>query len=178
MIDFKDICSVLNDHNTIIQSNKYLKLNKKFPRLSFTTKKVFIVITFWQNWANYIYCVKSWHRWSQKAVSQKLELLRTRKTGFGNLRWFSTMFLVPLITNCLCFPTKKMFCFFLKNDFQNFFFFDLIPKIELKQINVSIVFRIVPLRIVSLGTWWTARIAIARKICSTRFYYCSTPFEQ
>ncbi len=28
------------------------------------------------------------------------------------------------------------------------------------------------------GTWWTARIAIARKICSTRFYYCSTPFEQ
>ncbi len=30
----------------------------------------------------------------------------------------------------------------------------------------------------SYGTWWTARIAIARKICSTRFYYCSTPFEQ
>ena len=29
-----------------------------------------------------------------------------------------------------------------------------------------------------IGTWWTARIAIARKICSTRFYYCSTPFEQ
>ncbi len=29
-----------------------------------------------------------------------------------------------------------------------------------------------------MGTWWTARIAIARKICSTRFYYCSTPFEQ
>ncbi len=28
------------------------------------------------------------------------------------------------------------------------------------------------------GTWWTARIAIARKICSTQFYYCSTPFEQ
>ncbi len=30
----------------------------------------------------------------------------------------------------------------------------------------------------TVGTWWTARIAIARKICSTRFYYCSTPFEQ
>ncbi len=28
------------------------------------------------------------------------------------------------------------------------------------------------------GTWSSARIAIARKICSTRFYYCSTPFEQ
>jgi hypothetical protein len=124
MIDFKDICSVLNDHNTKIQSNKYLKLNKKFLRLSSTTKKsiycqkeVFIVITFWQNWANYIYPVKSWHCWSQKAVSQKLESLKTRKTGFGNLRWFSTMFLVPLITNCLCFPTKKFFCFFWKNDF-------------------------------------------------------------
>ena len=29
-----------------------------------------------------------------------------------------------------------------------------------------------------IGTWSSARIAIARKICSTRFYYCSTPFEQ
>ncbi len=29
-----------------------------------------------------------------------------------------------------------------------------------------------------IGTWSSARIAIARKICSTRFYYCSTAFEQ
>ena len=28
------------------------------------------------------------------------------------------------------------------------------------------------------GSWSSARIAIAQKICSTRFYYCSTPFEQ
>ena len=29
-----------------------------------------------------------------------------------------------------------------------------------------------------MGSWSSARIAIARKICSTQFYYCSTPFEQ
>ncbi len=28
------------------------------------------------------------------------------------------------------------------------------------------------------GSWSSARNSFARKICSTRFYFCSTPFEQ
>ena len=138
MIDFKDICSVLNDHNTKIQSNKYLKLNKKFLRLSFTTKKSIycqkrsIYCNFFLAKLSKLYLLcKKLTLLKPKSSFTKTRIVENQKNRFWQPTLIFPMFFVPLITNCFCFPTKKMFCFFWKNNFQKKnFFFESIPKIE------------------------------------------------